>query len=149
MKAEKFAPAGCGILLRRLDVFFKEQTDTNEYTGEIFRRVIYLAMNPAAPAASITRPTTRLARRNNRETGRDCAAIEPLGCALRVYTCGRPDRGDVGSMVVVSLLFRLRAEETATAAGAGCEQAWAAAISGVHEAMRVAGSARRLSGLAR
>ena len=46
----------------------------------------------------------------------------------------------LASMVVVSLLFRLRAEETAAAAGAGSEQAWAAALSGVYEAMRVAGS---------
>ncbi len=44
----------------------------------------------------------------------------------------------LASMVVVSLLFRLQAEETATVAGAGAEQAWAAAMSGVHEAMRVA-----------
>src|ERR1044071_6849046 len=43
----------------------------------------------------------------------------------------------LSSMVVVSLLFRLRAEETATAAGAGAEQAWSAAMSGVTEAMRV------------
>ncbi len=43
------------------------------------------------------------------------------------------------SMVAVSLLFRLRAEETAAAAGNGGEQAWAAAMSGVYEAMRVAG----------
>src|SRR5947208_1499409 len=47
----------------------------------------------------------------------------------------------LASMVVVSLLFRLRAEETATAAGAGSEQAWAAALSGVYEAMRVAQAA--------
>lgn len=44
----------------------------------------------------------------------------------------------LASMVVVSLLFRLQAEETATAAGAGAEQAWAAAMSGIHEAMRIA-----------
>jgi DNA uptake protein ComE-like DNA-binding protein len=43
----------------------------------------------------------------------------------------------LASMVVVTLLFRLRAEETATAAGAGAEQAWASAMSGVYEAMRV------------
>ena len=47
----------------------------------------------------------------------------------------------LASMVVVSLLFRLRAEQAATAAGAGGEQAWAAAMSGVHEAMRLVGSA--------
>jgi DNA uptake protein ComE-like DNA-binding protein len=44
----------------------------------------------------------------------------------------------LASMVVVTLLFRLRAEETATAAGSGSEQAWAVAMSGVQEAMRVA-----------
>lgn len=48
----------------------------------------------------------------------------------------------LASMVVVSLLFRLQAEETATAAGAGAEQAWAAAMSGIQEAMRVASMAR-------
>lgn len=44
----------------------------------------------------------------------------------------------LASMVVISLLFRMQAEETATAAGAGSGQAWAAAMSGVAEAMRVA-----------
>jgi type II secretory pathway component PulK len=44
----------------------------------------------------------------------------------------------LASMVAISLLFRLRAEETAGAAGAGSEQAWAVAISGVQEAMRLA-----------
>lgn len=44
----------------------------------------------------------------------------------------------LASMVVASLLFRLRAEETASAGGAGTEQAWEAAMSGVYEAMRVA-----------
>jgi DNA uptake protein ComE-like DNA-binding protein len=47
----------------------------------------------------------------------------------------------LASMVVVSLLFRLQAEDTATAAGAGAEQAWAAAMSGVYEAMRLASKA--------
>jgi type II secretory pathway component PulK len=42
------------------------------------------------------------------------------------------------SMVTVSLLFRSRAEETAASASAGSEQAWAAAFSGVQEALRVA-----------
>ncbi len=42
------------------------------------------------------------------------------------------------SMVVLSLLFRLKAEDTASAASAGSEQAWAAAMSGVEEALRVA-----------
>ncbi len=44
------------------------------------------------------------------------------------------------SMVTVSLLFRSRAEETAASASAGAEQAWAAALSGVQEALRVASS---------
>ncbi|MBM3834910.1 MAG: hypothetical protein FJ403_16875 [Verrucomicrobia bacterium] len=43
------------------------------------------------------------------------------------------------SMIALSLMFHLRAEETANEAGAGGEQAWDAAMSGVHEAMRVAG----------
>ncbi len=47
----------------------------------------------------------------------------------------------LASMVVVSLLFRLQAEESATAAGAGSEQAWATAMSGIYEAMRVVGAA--------
>lgn len=42
------------------------------------------------------------------------------------------------SMVTISLLFSSRAEETATAASAGAEQAWSAAMSGVDEALRVA-----------
>ena len=42
------------------------------------------------------------------------------------------------SMVAVSLLFRIKAEDTAVAAGAGSEQAWSAAMSGVYEAMRIA-----------
>lgn len=45
----------------------------------------------------------------------------------------------LASMVVLSLMFHVRAEETATAAGTGSEQAWAAAMSGIYEAMRVAG----------
>ena len=44
----------------------------------------------------------------------------------------------LASMVVASLLFRLRAEETASEGGTGTEQAWEAAMSGVFEAMRVA-----------
>jgi DNA uptake protein ComE-like DNA-binding protein len=46
------------------------------------------------------------------------------------------------SMIAVSLLFRLRAEDTAASAGMGAEQAWAAAMAGVREAMRVAVAAR-------
>ena len=42
------------------------------------------------------------------------------------------------SMLVVSLLFRFKAEDTAASANAGTEQAWAAAMSGVEEALRVA-----------
>lgn len=42
----------------------------------------------------------------------------------------------LASMIAISLLFRMKAEETAAAAGAGSEQAWAAAMSGVHEAMK-------------
>jgi type II secretory pathway component PulK len=41
------------------------------------------------------------------------------------------------SMVAVSLLFRVKADETASAAGAGTEQAWAAALSGIEQALRV------------
>jgi len=44
----------------------------------------------------------------------------------------------LAAMIAMSLLFRMKAEETATAAGSGAEQAWAAAMSGVREAMRVA-----------
>ena len=42
------APAGVEVSLGSEPI--TSQTDTNEYTGEIFRRVIYLAVNPAAPA---------------------------------------------------------------------------------------------------
>lgn len=44
----------------------------------------------------------------------------------------------LASMVAISLLFRLRAEDLASAAGAGAEQASAAAMSGVREAMQIA-----------
>ncbi|MSU60841.1 MAG: hypothetical protein EXS31_00345 [Pedosphaera sp.] len=45
------------------------------------------------------------------------------------------------SMIAISLLFRLRAEETAASASAGSEQAWSVAMSGVQEAMRIAAAA--------
>src|ERR1043166_457160 len=45
------------------------------------------------------------------------------------------------SMIALSLLFRLKAEDTAASASTGAEQAWAAAMSGVQQAMRIATSA--------
>lgn len=42
------------------------------------------------------------------------------------------------SMIVLSLMFRMRSEETAAATGSTAEQGWAAAMSGVREAMRLA-----------
>lgn len=48
----------------------------------------------------------------------------------------------MASMVAISLLFRLKAENTAAATGANSEQAWAAAMSGVYEAMRIAAAAQ-------
>jgi hypothetical protein len=45
------------------------------------------------------------------------------------------------SMVTLSLLFRSQGEELAVNASVGSEQAWAAAMSGVEEAMRVAATA--------
>lgn len=42
----------------------------------------------------------------------------------------------LASMVAMSLLFRMRADEMAAAAGEGSEQAWSAAMSGVEEALR-------------
>jgi DNA uptake protein ComE-like DNA-binding protein len=47
----------------------------------------------------------------------------------------------LASMVAISLLFRLRAEDIASTAGAGAEQASAAAMSGIQQAMRVAAAA--------
>ena len=47
----------------------------------------------------------------------------------------------LASMVAISLMFRLRAEDIASAAGAGGEQAAAAAMSGVQEAIRIAAAA--------
>lgn len=44
------------------------------------------------------------------------------------------------SMIVLSLMFRMRSEETAAATGSTAEQAWAAAMSGVREAMRLVAS---------
>ena len=46
------------------------------------------------------------------------------------------------SMLVISLLFRFQAEDSAASASVGGEQAWAAAMSGVEEALRVASVAR-------
>lgn len=48
----------------------------------------------------------------------------------------------LGSMVAMSLLFRVQGGEAAAAAGAGSEQAWLAAMSGVEEAVRFAKSAK-------
>ena len=41
----------------------------------------------------------------------------------------------LASMIAISLLFRMKAEETAAAASTGSEQAWGAAMSGVQAAM--------------
>ena len=46
------------------------------------------------------------------------------------------------SMIAVSLMFQLKAQDTATHAGAGAEQAWSAAMSGVQEAMRLVAKAK-------
>ena len=43
----------------------------------------------------------------------------------------------LASMVAVSLLFVMRAEESATSAMASSEQAWSTAMSGVEEVIRV------------
>ncbi len=42
------------------------------------------------------------------------------------------------SMIALSLMFRMRSEETAGATGSASEQGWATAMSGVREAMRQA-----------
>ena len=42
------------------------------------------------------------------------------------------------SMIALSVLFRMRSEETAGATGSTSEQGWASAMSGVREAMRLA-----------
>ncbi len=47
----------------------------------------------------------------------------------------------LASMVAMSLLFRVNAEQTATSASNGGDQAWAAAMSGVQEAIRAAQAA--------
>ena len=47
----------------------------------------------------------------------------------------------LASMVALSLLFRMRAEQAAFAASAGSEQAWYAAMSGINQAMHFAKSA--------
>jgi DNA uptake protein ComE-like DNA-binding protein len=44
----------------------------------------------------------------------------------------------LASMVALSLLFRMRAEQAAFAASAGTEQAWHAAMSGIQQAMHLA-----------
>ncbi len=46
------------------------------------------------------------------------------------------------SMIALSLMFHLRAADTASSAGAGSEQAWSAAMSGVQEAIRIARAAK-------
>jgi type II secretory pathway component PulK len=45
------------------------------------------------------------------------------------------------SMVTISLIFRTQSDETAVSATAGSEQAWAAAMSGIQQAMQVAAAA--------
>ncbi len=42
----------------------------------------------------------------------------------------------LASMIAVSLMFQMRAEEESTSAGMGADQAWAAAMAGVRKAMR-------------
>ena len=44
----------------------------------------------------------------------------------------------LASMVTMSLIFLVKAEQTATAASTSGDQAWSAAMSGVQEAMRIA-----------
>lgn len=46
------------------------------------------------------------------------------------------------SMIATSLLFQFKAEDTAAAASGGTEQAWATALSGIDEAIRVVSTAR-------
>ncbi len=46
------------------------------------------------------------------------------------------------SMIAISLMFQLKAADTAVSAGSGAEQAWSAAMSGVREAIRVARAAK-------
>jgi hypothetical protein len=46
------------------------------------------------------------------------------------------------AMIATSLLFRFKAEDTAASASSSTEQAWAAALSGVQEALRVAAAAK-------
>ena len=46
----------------------------------------------------------------------------------------------LASMVAISLIFRLRAEQASFASGSGSEQAWAAAMSGVQQAIYAAQS---------
>ncbi len=47
----------------------------------------------------------------------------------------------LASMVALSLLYRLRSEGSAEGASDGAQQAWAAALSGIYQVMRIAGSA--------
>ncbi len=46
------------------------------------------------------------------------------------------------SMIALSVLFRMRSDETAAATGSSGEQAWASALSGVRIAMKIAASIR-------
>ncbi len=46
------------------------------------------------------------------------------------------------SMIAISLMFQLKAADTAVSAGASAEQAWSAAMSGVQEAIRIARAAK-------
>src|SRR5262245_21246819 len=88
--------------------------------------------------------------RSSMSSGRDrnrCAATECARASRRRRPAGRRGAGGfvlvavltlvlLASMVAVSLLFRLKAENTAEAASAGGEQAWAAAMTGIEEAIR-------------
>src|SRR3954468_2356732 len=48
----------------------------------------------------------------------------------------------LASMVALSLLFRMRAEEAALGASSGSEQAWYAALSAIQQAMTIARTAK-------
>jgi type II secretion system (T2SS) protein K len=82
----------------------------------------------AAPSTRAARPQPPSGRRRQGPEGKREAGGFVLVAVLTVVL--------LASMMAVSLLFRLKAEATAEATSAGAEQAWAAAMTGIEEAIR-------------
>ena len=91
-----------------------------------------MAFRPLRRSSTELDGSTAIVRTLNRAGARAPRAFILVGMLVLVMLL---------SMLVLSLLFRFKAEDTAASASVGTEQAWAAAMSGVEEALRVASDA--------